>query len=540
MKTESVAGRSCNTITSPANNTFLVHVTNFTNDLFQCVADNMKDYGSNHVGTHLGEVTKKIEDWEIEYFQRSIEDFVISFSMQTYKSEKYNMLQELSISIRRISNVYQFVIKCNNHNYGCSLDNIGLSCLDIINFLNKLAVVDNSNDIENTGPYKQIWDWRVLPCNVSDIKFETTIKPKFSNRAYFSNCSPVDLTSARPAYFGDTDGFVGAVLYAMFSTGHLGITADGECYLKQLLELEDKALKALPGGNTTGADKSDLNTMIDILTQRDAVLENLQPCLFFNKDALTPCILLGDNTGDRFSSINSDKFIIDLLKSLMNVNNNVHVLAGNHETNCNGNYMLSLTRTEPLNEDTYEGIKDYDICSYDAKTRIMASHYGIIFDYKFKCYVIGAITVAISEMKDACDPIELAEIINKKYHGIINDKDFKSSRALPHLTSNQYFSCSTNYRPGREDILKCSNILSINQIIAHNGNGGKELIGKTGAVLGLNARDYKHPNKLFSLHNCQINLDSALEEATPWRVYQHEKNKAKPLPDFRKSTMLWL
>ncbi len=44
---------------------------------------------------------------------------------------------------------------------------------------------------------------------------------------------------------------------------------------------------------------------------------------------------------------------------------NVHVLAGNHETNCNGNYMQNFTRMKPLDEDTYAGIKDYPVCFYD-------------------------------------------------------------------------------------------------------------------------------------------------------------------------------
>ena len=40
----------------------------------------------------------------------------------------------------------------------------------------------------------------------------------------------------------------------------------------------------------------------------------------------------------------------------MSINENVHVLAGNHETNCNGNYMQNFTRMKPLDEDTYAGI----------------------------------------------------------------------------------------------------------------------------------------------------------------------------------------
>lgn len=53
-------------------------------------------------------------------------------------------------------------------------------------------------------------------------------------------------------------------------------------------------------------------------------------------------------------------------------------------------------------------------------------------------------------------------------------------------------------------------MLGINQVVAHNGNGGRELIGEMGAVLGLNARDSKHAGRMYSMHNCQINLVQGL------------------------------
>ncbi|MCV4860311.1 DUF4049 domain-containing protein, partial [Escherichia coli] len=93
---------------------------------------------------------------------------------------------------------------------------------------------------------------------------------------------------------------------------------------------------------------TNVNTIISILNRRDIVLESLQPYLVINKDAVTPCTFLGDQTGDRFSNICGDQFIIDLLKRIMSINKNVHVLAGNHETNCNGNYMQNFTRMKPL------------------------------------------------------------------------------------------------------------------------------------------------------------------------------------------------
>ncbi|WP_261290106.1 YhiJ/YhiL family protein, partial [Escherichia coli] len=277
-----------------------------------------------------------------------------------------------------------------------------------------------------------------------------------------------------------------------------------------------------------------------ILNRRDIVLESLQPYLVINKDAVTPCTFLGDQTGDRFSNICGDKFIIDLLKRIMSINENVHVLAGNHETNCNGNYMQNFTRMKPLDEDTYAGIKDYPVCFYGPKYKIMANHHGITFDDQRKRYIIGPITVSSDEMTNALDPVELAAIINKKHHAVINGKKFKNSRAISCRSFNRYFSVSTDYRPKLEALLACSQMLGINQVVAHNGNGGRECIGETGTVLGLNARDSKHAGRMFSMHNCQINPGAGPEITTPWKSYQHEKNRNGLMPLIRRRTMLQL
>ncbi|MCJ8390045.1 DUF4049 domain-containing protein, partial [Escherichia coli] len=82
--------------------------------------------------------------------------------------------------------------------------------------------------------------------------------------------------------------------------------------------------------------------------------------------------------------------------------------------------------------------------------------------------------------------------------------------------------------------------LGINQVVAHNGNGGRERIGETGAVLGLNARDSKHAGRMFSMHNCQINPGAGPEITTPWKSYQHEKNRNGLMPLIRRRTMLQL
>ena len=147
---------------------------------------------------------------------------------------------------------------------------------------------------------------------------------------------------------------------------------------------------------------------------------------------------------------------------------------------------------------------------------------------------------SIDEMTNALDPVELAAIINKKHHAIINGKKFKTSRAISCRSFNRYFSVSTDYRPKLEALLACSQMLGINQVVAHNGNGGRERIGETGTVLGLNARDSKHAGRMFSMHNCQINPGAGPEITTPWKSYQHEKNKNGLMPLIRRRTLLQL
>ncbi|WP_159338817.1 DUF4049 domain-containing protein, partial [Escherichia coli] len=121
-----------------------------------------------------------------------------------------------------------------------------------------------------------------------------------------------------------------------------------------------------------------------------------------------------------------------------------------------------------------------------------------------------------------------------------NGKKFKTSRAISCRSFNRYFSVSTDYRPKLEALLACSQMLGINQVVAHNGNGGRERIGETGTVLGLNARDSKHAGRMFSMHNCQINPGAGPEITTPWKSYQHEKNRNGLMPLIRRRTMLQL
>ncbi|STI15223.1 protein [Escherichia coli] len=96
--------------------------------------------------------------------------------------------------------------------------------------------------------------------------------------------------------------------------------AEGENFLSQLLNIEDEVLNVLLRENFNEQLDTNVNTIISILNRRDIVLESLQPYLVINKDAVTPCTFLGDQTGDRFSNICGDQFIIDLLKRIMSIN----------------------------------------------------------------------------------------------------------------------------------------------------------------------------------------------------------------------------
>lgn len=139
----------------------------------------------------------------------------------------------------------------------------------------------------------------------------------------------------------------------------------------------------------------------------------------------------------------------------MSINENVYVLVGNYETNCNGNYMQNFTRMKLFDEDIYFGIKDYFVCFYDFKYKIMVNYYGIIFDDQRKRYIIGSIIVFIDEMINVFDLVELVVIINKKYYVIINGKKFKISRVIFCRFFNRYFFVSIDYRFKFEVLLVC-------------------------------------------------------------------------------------
>ncbi|ELU7162599.1 hypothetical protein SCL99_004849, partial [Escherichia coli] len=201
MKLGTVAGTNDSITTIATNDMVQEHVTNFTKELFGYIANGIGDDISSIARTMLGEVVEKIDDWQIERFQQSFQDDKISFTIETNHSEKYSMLSGMRAHILRRNNSYQFIVTINSKNYGCPLDDTDINWCSIVYLLNNMTVNDNANDVAVTESYKPIWDWKISQYNVSDIKFETIIKPQFADRIYFSNCSPVDPTSTRPTYF---------------------------------------------------------------------------------------------------------------------------------------------------------------------------------------------------------------------------------------------------------------------------------------------------------------------------------------------------
>ncbi|HFR0710370.1 TPA: DUF4049 domain-containing protein, partial [Shigella sonnei] len=160
------------------------------------------------------------------------------------------------------------------------------------------------------------------------------------------------------------------------------------------------------------------------------ILNELHQHVFLKDDAITPCIFLGDHTGDRFSTIFGDKYILTLLNSMRNmdgnkdsrINKNVIVLAGNHEINFNGNYTARLENYKLSAGDTYNLIKTLDVCHYDSETKVLTSHHGIIRNEENECYCLGALQVPFNQMKDPIDPEELANIFNKKHKQHMDDR----------------------------------------------------------------------------------------------------------------------
>ncbi len=168
MKIGTVAGTNDSTTTIATNDMVQEHVTNFTKELFGYIANGIGDDISSIARTMLGEVVEKIDDWQIERFQQSIQDDKISFTIQTDHSEKYSMLSGMRAHILRRNNNYQFIVTINSKNYGCSLDNTDVNWCSIVYLLkegaNKQVI---SSQADSLIKISRIWA-DFFPANTSN------------------------------------------------------------------------------------------------------------------------------------------------------------------------------------------------------------------------------------------------------------------------------------------------------------------------------------------------------------------------------------
>ena len=369
---------------------------------------------------------------------------------------------------------------------------------DIIYKVDGFSIIERNFFTLLSGNFKPDWRWAVSKETFTKEKFDSYVESVFSKIDFYKQCGVINPQNANTAYFGDTDGRVGAVLYALLVSGHIGIREKGWSLLCELLKHEEMASSAYKHKNN--------KVLYDLLNTRDMILNELHQHVFLKDDAITPCIFLGDHTGDRFSTIFGDKYILTLLNSMRNmegnkdsrINKNVVVLAGNHEINFNGNYSARLANHKLSSGDTYNLIKTLDVCNYDSERHVLTSHHGIIRDEENKCYCLGALQVPFNQMKNPTDPEELAYIFNKKHKQHMDDHLFHLIRINtmePTPVYADYLNNTTDFRPARERIFICGETLKcedpskhIRQKYGHHGLGVNQNQKIDDIIMGLNSK----------------------------------------------------
>ncbi len=514
-------------------------------NLFRNISSNHKDKHSDKVNSHQhhGKVDKKhrskiVEIDKLDKHSQIDNDFglhIIYFlqhgrwkvnehspqmeKIWFYNSEPSIDIQEYNSFANRTSNTFIFtIIPDNNHviklsspitvtierkdgyyfiNFSGDKSDI-IYKSDMIYKVNGLSIIPENFFTLLSGNFKSDWCWDVSKETFTKEKFDSYVKSVFSKIDFYKQCGVINPQNANTAYFGDTDGRVGAVLYALLVSGHIGIREKGWSLLCDLLEHEDMASFAY--------ENKKLGKLFTLLDKRDMFLNELHQHVFLKCDAITPCIFLGDHTGDRFSTIFGDKYILTLLNSMRNmegnkdsrINKNVVVLAGNHEINFNGNYSARLANHKLSAGDTYNLIKTLDVCNYDSETKVLTSHHGIIRNEENECYCLGALQVPFNQMKNPTDPEELAYIFNKKHKQHMDDHLFhliRSNTMAPTPVYADYLNNTTDFRPDPEDIFKCGQTLecgdprkNIRQKYGHHGLGVNQNQQFDNGVMGLNSR----------------------------------------------------
>ena len=514
-------------------------------NLFRNISSNHKDKHSDKVNSHQhhGKVDKKhrskiVEIDKLDKHSQIDNDFglhIIYFlqhgrwkvnehspqmeKIWFYNSEPSIDIQEYNSFANRTSNTFIFtIIPDNNHviklsspitvtierkdgyyfiNFSGDKSDI-IYKSDMIYKVNGLSIIPENFFTLLSGNFKSDWCWDVSKETFTKEKFDSYVKSVFSKISFYKQCGVINPHNANTAYFGDTDGRVGAVLYELLVSGHIGIREKGWSLLCDLLEHEDMA--------SFEYENKELKKLFDLLDTRDMILNELHQHIFLKGDAITPCIFLGDHTGDRFSTIFGDKYILTLLNSMRNmegnkdscINKNVVVLAGNHEINFNGNYSARLANHKLSAGDTYNLIKTLDVCNYDSETKVLTSHHGIIRNEENECYCLGALQVPFNQMKNPTDPEELAYIFNKKHKQHMDDHLFhliRSNTMAPTPVYADYLNNTTDFRPDPEDIFKCGQTLecgdprkNIRQKYGHHGLGVNQNQQFDNGVMGLNSR----------------------------------------------------
>ncbi|MEK8924806.1 DUF4049 domain-containing protein [Escherichia coli] len=369
---------------------------------------------------------------------------------------------------------------------------------DIIYKIDGLSIISENFFTLLSGNFKPDWRWDVSTEMLTKEKFDNYVKSVFSEIDFYKHCGVINPQNMNTAYFGDTDGRVGAILYALLVSGHIGIREEGWSLICELLNHENMASSAY--------EKKKMGELYALLNARDMILNKLHNHVFLKGDAITPCIFLGDHTGDRFSTIFGDQYILTLLNSMQNmdgnkdsrINKNVVVLAGNHEINFNGNYSARLANHRLSAGDTYNLIKTLDVCNYDPERKVLTSHHGIIRNEESKCYCLGALQVPFKQMKNPTDPEELANIFNKKHKEHMDDPLFhliRSNIMKPTDLYADYFNNTTDFRPARKHIFICGEKLKcedpskyIRQKYGHHGLGVDQNQQFDNGIMGLNSR----------------------------------------------------
>ncbi|EOO8203164.1 DUF4049 domain-containing protein, partial [Escherichia coli] len=90
-----------------------------------------------------------------------------------------------------------------------------------------------------SGNFKPDWRWAVSKETFTKEKFDSYVESVFSKIDFYKQCGVINPQNANTAYFGDTDGRVGAVLYALLVSGHIGIREKRWSLLCDLLKHED-------------------------------------------------------------------------------------------------------------------------------------------------------------------------------------------------------------------------------------------------------------------------------------------------------------